>query len=66
MGYFDVISSRMMLNTLLYAISELSKINERIKFMNKDQHMIIKIEIGGGGPTEYLYINNNLISKYSA
>ena len=62
MGYYDVIASRMMLNTLLYAISELSKINERIKFMNKNQYMIIKIEIGGGGPTEYLEINNDVIS----
>jgi hypothetical protein len=61
MGYYDVIASRMMLNTLLYAISELSKINERIKFMNKDQHMIIKIEIGGGGPTEYLEIKEDII-----
>ncbi|MFX1450127.1 MAG: SCP2 sterol-binding domain-containing protein [Promethearchaeota archaeon] len=62
MGYYDIIASRMMLNTLLYAISELSKINERIKFMNKDQNMIIKIEIGGGGPTEYLEIKNDVIT----
>ncbi len=60
MGYYDLIASRMMLNTLLYAIQELSKVNDRIKFMNKDQKLIIKVEIGGG-PTEYLEINNGVI-----
>ncbi len=62
MGYYDIMASRMMLNTLLYTISELSKINERIKSMNKDQKMIIKVEIGRGGPTEYLNINNDIIT----
>ncbi|MHA1385716.1 MAG: hypothetical protein ACTSR3_18345, partial [Candidatus Helarchaeota archaeon] len=74
MGYYDVIASRMMLNTLLYAISELSKVNERILFMNKDQELIIKVSVGGGGPTEYLQIKNDIIyferekkfSKYDA
>ncbi|MHA1377934.1 MAG: SCP2 sterol-binding domain-containing protein [Candidatus Helarchaeota archaeon] len=61
MGYYDIIASRMMLNTLLFAISELSKVNERILFMNKNQNMVIKVSIGDGGPTEYLEIKNDLI-----
>lgn len=62
MGYYDIIGSRMLLNTLLYAISELSKVNERILFMNKDQNMIIKVTIGDGGPTEFLQIKDDIIN----
>ena len=61
MGYYDVMASRMLLNTMLYAISELSKVNDRIKHMNKNQQMIIKVSIGKGGPTEYLEIKNDQI-----
>ncbi|MHA1378754.1 MAG: SCP2 sterol-binding domain-containing protein [Candidatus Helarchaeota archaeon] len=61
MNYYDKIASKMMLNTLLYSISELSKVNIRIKRIIKNINMIIQVSIHEGGSTEYLEIKNNAI-----
>lgn len=61
MGYYDIIASRMILNTLLYAISELSKVKDRIKRIISGQQMVVQITIREGGPTEYLEIKDEAI-----
>jgi len=51
----------MLLNTILYSIAELSKINEKIKEYIKGQKLIIQFSIGEGGPIEFLEIKNDKI-----
>ncbi|MFX0142217.1 MAG: SCP2 sterol-binding domain-containing protein [Candidatus Hodarchaeota archaeon] len=58
MNYYDLITSHMVLDVLLYTISELSKYNEKVKSRIKDHQFNILFSVEEG-PIEYLEIKNN-------
>ncbi len=60
MNYYDLITSRMVLDTLLYTMSELGKYNDDVKSKIKDYELNIQFSVEEG-PVEYLEIKNNKI-----
>ena len=61
MNYYDLITSHMVLDTILYTISELSKYTDKVKSRIKDIQLNIQFSVEEG-PIEYLEIKDNEIS----
>ncbi|MHA1378101.1 MAG: SCP2 sterol-binding domain-containing protein [Candidatus Helarchaeota archaeon] len=60
MNFYDLICSKMMMNTLLYSISELSKLSNKVKHIINDHQLNIQVSVEQG-PQEFLEIKNGKI-----